>query len=177
MKKGILFVSFCICTISLTGQIYIDVNPNFKHSVGGLDTFKRKQMIKIHADHVEGDWEIGNNFGNNTELRDTFLNGLDVYLGRNTGGISWHINQVAEDPGRPGHADSSDLARRGQVVRNNYSRNPLLKPFESRNELIIAAQHRPFFPDGTNTGRGWALANGSATGEYMGRFINEFFGD
>jgi len=156
-------------------QITIDVNPNFKHTVGEVDSLNRKRMIKIHADTREGDWG-GVNFENNTDLRDTFLNGLDVYMGRNTGGISWNFNQVAEDPNRPGFADPIDLANLGQNSRNNYANTPAIHPYEARNELTIAAQQHPFFPDGTPTQQGWAPANGTAVGEFMGRYVNEFHG-
>ncbi|MEM6966527.1 MAG: Ig-like domain-containing protein [Bacteroidota bacterium] len=175
MKK-IITLSFLLIQISLFSQITIDVHPNFRHTVGDLDTFNRKRMVKIHADQSENEWAAGNNFGTWTELRDSFLNGYDVYLGRNTGGVSWHGNQVAEDPTRPGFADPADIASRGQTARNNYANNPVHELFESRNELVIAAQQRPFYPDGTLNAQGWAFANGTATGEYMGRFVNEFHG-
>ncbi|MEL7120313.1 MAG: Ig-like domain-containing protein [Bacteroidota bacterium] len=160
----------------LSGQVTIDIHPNFKHTVGEMDTFNRKRMIKVHADQTEHDWTIGSNFENDADLLDTFLNGLDVYLGRNTGGISWYVNQVNEDPNRPGFANPVHLASLGTSVRNGYANRPGLHVYEDRNELVIASQQRPFFPDGTKTGKGWAFANGTATGEYMGRYINEFHG-
>ncbi len=171
------FTLFLLMSSSfLAAQITIDIHPNFKHTIEGVDSFNRKKMIKIHADQTEPDWSNGNNFGNNACLLDTFLNGLDVYMGRNTGGISWYVNQVKEDLNRKGFADSTDLTRLGLNARNSYASQPELHPYESRNELVIAAQQIPFYPDGTKTRQGWAFANGSATGEYMGRYINEFFG-
>ncbi|MEM6347023.1 MAG: Ig-like domain-containing protein [Bacteroidota bacterium] len=166
----LLFSSFAFA------QITVDVHPNFKHSVGGIDTFNRKRMLKIHASTPESEWSNGNHFQNFTNLRDTFLNDLDVYMGRNTGPISYYLNQVGEDPNRPGFADSTDIASFGQNVRNNYANQSSLHPYEVRNELVIGAQQRPFYPDGTPTGQGWTIANGTAAGEYMGRFVNEFFG-
>jgi len=156
-------------------QITIDINPSFKHEVGGIDSMDRAKFINVHSDHPESDWS-GWNFEGVADLRDTFLNGLDVYLGRNTGLISWQINQVAEDPTRPGFADPIDLANRGAQSKTNYANQPEIHPYEVRNDLIIAAQHRPYFPDGTPTTQGWSLASGTATGEYMGRYINEFHG-
>ncbi len=61
-------------------------------------------------------------------------------------------------------------------MRNNYANNTSIHPYEWRSDIIIAAQHHPFFPDGTLTGQGWAMASGDAAGEYMGRFVNEFHG-
>ncbi|MEO1449115.1 MAG: Ig-like domain-containing protein [Bacteroidota bacterium] len=174
----ILFTTLLLLMIWLpvSAQIIIDVHPNFRHAVEGVDTFDRANMVKIHADHVEGEWGLGNNFGNFTDLRDTFLNGLDVYMGRNTGGISWYSNQVFEDPNRPGFADSVNVATRGQNARNSYANNTSIHAYEARNELVIAAQQHPFYPDGTPTGQGWAFANGTATGEYMAHYINNFHG-
>jgi len=174
--KNFLTIILVISQTFLFAQITIDIHPNFKHTVEGIDSFNRKQMLKIHADQTENEWTTGNNLGNFVNLRDTFLNGNDVYLGRNTGGISYNLNQVAEDPTRPGFADPASIASRGLATRNNYASNSGHQLYESRNELVIAGQQHPFYPDGALTGQGWALANGTATGEYMGRFVNEFHG-
>jgi len=174
--KNIITLLFLLSQTFLLAQITIDIHPNFVHTVGNVDSFDRMQMLKIHADQVESEWTTGNNLGDFSNLRDTFLNDYDVYLGRNTGGISYYLSQVAEDPTRPGFASPTDIANKGQTVRNNYSTNLAHQSYEPRNELVIAGQQRPFYPDGTLTGQGWALANGTATGEYMGRYINEFHG-
>jgi len=175
MKK-ILTIILVIAQTFLFAQITIDIHPNFKHTVGEMDSFNRTRMLKIHADQTESEWTTGNNLSNFVNLRDTFLNGLDVYMGRNTGGISYYLSQVKEDPARPGFADPADIASKGASVRNSYSTNAGHKLYEFRNELVIAAQQHPFYPDGMNTSQGWSLANGFATGEYMGRYINEFHG-
>jgi len=174
--KQVLLILLVLTQTLLFSQITIDIHPNFKHRVGDVDTFNRTQMMKIHADQTENEWTTGNNLGDFVNLRDTFLNGNDVYLGRNTGGISWNINQVTEDPTRPGFADPASIASRGLAVKNSYSNNLGHQSYEFRNELVIAGQQRPFYPDGTTTSQGWALANGTATGEYMGRYVNEFHG-
>ena len=162
--------------MSLEAQITVDIHPNFRHVVGGMDSFDRSRMLLIHADQTENDWEIGNNFGNFGNLRDSFLLKYDIYLGRNTGGISYQVGQVREDPLRTGYADPVDMTIKGNAVRNSYQSKVNLHKFESRNSLVIASQHYPFYPDGTLTGQGWSFANGTATGEYMGRYINEFHG-
>ncbi|MEM6379795.1 MAG: Ig-like domain-containing protein, partial [Bacteroidota bacterium] len=96
--------------------------------------------------------------------------------GRNTGGVSWNLNQVKEDPMRLGFADPINLSARANQAKNNYANQTHLHPYAWRNELIVGGQQKPFFPDGTPTGQGWALASGTATGEYMGRYLTEFFG-
>tara|TARA_R110002049_G_scaffold307668_2_gene508837 strand:+ start:445 stop:3009 length:2565 start_codon:yes stop_codon:yes gene_type:complete len=159
----------------------VNVTLNAKHIVGGKETFERAKYIGIHANQVEAEWD-GNNVdsnGNPIDLRDDLLNGLDVYLGRDTGGITFNLNQVAQDPARTGYAKptgTNSIASRGLNARNSYASKTTLHPYESRNELILAGQLNPFWTgdDQVPTGQGWLLANGTATGEYMGRYINEF---
>ncbi|WNJ19080.1 Ig-like domain-containing protein [Pontibacter sp. G13] len=159
----------------VSAQITVDVNLDTRHTVGGVDSFDRSVFIQLHADPTEQEWG-GWNFPAGDNLRDTFLNGLDVYMGRNTGLISWQLNQMNEDPNRPGYADPAHIAQRGATHKNNYAAQTSIHPYQARHNLVLAAQQNRFFPDGTLTGQGWAFANGHATGEYMGRFIQEFHG-
>lgn len=153
----------------------VSVTLNAKHIVGGNETFNRSKFITIHSDQTENEWN-GDNFV--SDLRDDFLNRYDVFIGRNTGGITWYLNQIQQDPSRPGFADPSEIATRGLTSRNNYASKTSIHQYESKNNLIIAGQLHPFWT-GTgqqSTGQGWNLASATATGEYMGRFINEFYG-
>ena len=148
---------------------------NAKHVVGGVETFNRSKFITIHANQAENEWDGDNKVG---DLRNDFLNGYDVYMGRDSGGITWNLNQMAEDPSRSGYASPSDIATRGLNSRNSYALKTNLHSYEARNNLILVAQKYPFWT-GTGqkpTGKGWNLANATATGEYMGRYINEFHG-
>lgn len=95
-------------------------------------------------------------------------------MGRNTGGITWHLNQVQEYPHRAGYANSSEDASRGLNNRNWYASQTNLHQFEARNNLIIAGQLHPFWT-GTGqqtTAQGSVLVSLTASGEYMGRHIN-----
>jgi len=149
---------------------------NTKHTIAEIDTFDRSKFITIHANQSENEWN-GDNF--TSDLRDHFLNGYNVYMGRDTGGITWYSNQVQEDPSRTGYANPSHLATLGQNARNTYASQTHLHPYEVRNNLIIGAQKYPFWTGvGQNaTNQGWSFANATATGEYMGRYINEFHGN
>ncbi|MEW4922890.1 T9SS type A sorting domain-containing protein [Algibacter sp. 2305UL17-15] len=178
MKRITNWVKFlCIIGVfcKLGAQTSVAVNLNVKHTVGGIYEFDRSKFITIHANQTEQEWD-GNNFV--PDLRDDFLNGYDVYLGRDTGGITWNLNQMAEDPSRPGFANPVDITNRGLNSRNNYANKTNLHSYEARNNLIIAAQLHPFWTGESqrNTNQGWKLANPTATGEYMGRYINEFHG-
>ncbi len=170
---------------AIAQSIEIDVNVNHKHSVGGIDSFDRSKFITIHSDETEPDWTMGTNAVG--DLRDDFLNRLDVYLGRNTGSLSGAIQfgEIDEDPTRPGFADPADIVRYGNQLKNFYRNRASINAYKDRNDLVVAAQIHPYYPDGKNTARGWAFSQedtgtspfGFATGEYMGRFIQESFAD
>lgn len=163
-------------TLACLAQVSVWVNLNVAHSVDTVERFDRSKFITIHADQAENEW-LRDNFTPN--LLHDFLNGFDVYMGRNTGGITWNLNQVKEDPLRPGFADPTDVTARGQNSRNNYAGKNFLHPYEDRNRLIIAGQLHPFWTGDSQrpTGKGWSLANATATGEYMGQYIKAFHGN
>lgn len=165
-----------ITVSSAANNSQVTATLNAKHVIGSIETFDRSKFITIHANQTENEWN-GTNF--TADLKDHFLNGYDVYMGRDTGGITYNLNQVQQDPSRPGYADPTDIASRGLNRRNWYASQTNLHPYEARNKLILAGQKYPFWTGTgqTATGQGWNLANGTATGEYMGRYINAFHGN
>lgn len=167
-------VDITISSTTTTSKVTAILNA--KHSVGGIETFERTKFITIHANQTENEWN-GDNF--TTDLKNHFLNGYDVYMGRDTGGITWYLNNVQEDPLRPGFADPSHIESLGQNRRNFYASQTGLHAYEARNNLIVGAQKNPFWTGNSQiaTGRGWKLSNATATGEYMGRYINAFYGE
>lgn len=182
-------LSFILLITSITIQantidtVIVDVNLDVKHIVGDISTFDRTKFVTIHSDITEQEWTSGTNAVD--DFMDDFLNGNDVYLGRNTGGITWNLNwQVTEDANRPGFADSTSVKTLGQNSKNNYASKTQIHSYEKRNDQIICAQLHPFWPDGQKTQKGWAFSQtdtedepfGTATGEYMGRYIRDFFG-
>ena len=163
-------------------NVLVDVNLDVKHSIGGIDHFDRAKFVVIHADATEAEWDGDNEI---SDLRNDFLNGYDVYMGRNTGGITWYLNnQITEDPSRPGFANPASVTSAGQTIKNNYAAKTQLHSYENRNAQIMCAQLHPFWPDGKLTNKNWALSTadtqqeplGTATGEYMGRYIRDAFG-
>ena len=163
--------------------IQVDVNLDVAHIVGGISNFDRSKFITLHATHTEPDWDMGTNAVG--DLREAFLETYDVYLGRDTGAISWQLGQVAENPEKPGFASPDDMKQKGEIVKMEYANRPDLHPFEVGNTLIVGAQNHPFWPDGTKTSQGWALSIadtadepfGTATGDYMGQWLSDFFGE
>jgi len=160
-------------------QTVIDVNVDLKHQIGSVAEFDRSKFITIHSDHTEGDWTI--------TLLEEFIDSLDVYFGRNTGTITWYLNNSKEAQNRPGHVDRDDVLNRCQEARN-YRNTSLLyqmkKKYESRcKNLIVAGQLDPFWPLRYPTSSGWKLSSadstghpfGSASGEYMALFIKNYY--
>ncbi|MFY0607610.1 MAG: Ig-like domain-containing protein [Cyclobacteriaceae bacterium] len=181
--KNLLRLATVLLFSHLSAQVKVQVNLDVKHEVGGISTFDRSKFITFHGDQVENEWD-GNNF--TEDLRNDFLIGYDVYLGRNTGGVSYVLRSlVDEDPARPGYADPAHMKTLGASSRANYANKTGIHQYESRNNLILGGQLTTFWPDGKETNKGWALSQadtetepiGTATGEYMGHYIKEFFGD
>lgn len=170
----LFLITFFIFHGKSFAQVGVTVNLNVKHSVGSFSEFDRAKFINIHANQGGNEWN-GDNF--TSDLRDDFLNGYDVYLGRDTGGITWNLNQIQQDPTRPGYANPAEIASRGLSYSNSFEANTVLHQYESRKNLVIAGQLHPFWTGESQraTSQGWKLANATAVGEYMGRYVNEFY--
>ncbi|WP_163399649.1 T9SS type A sorting domain-containing protein [Flavobacterium fluviatile] len=165
------------CAFPTYAQVNVNLKLNVKHSVGGISTFDRSKFITTHANQTETEWD-GDNVS--PDLRNEFLNGLDVYLGRDTGGITYVLkNQLNQDPARPGFANPTQITSLGNYSKSQYAQKTNLHQYENRKSLVLCAQLHPFWTgtDHQPTNSGWYLANATATGEYMGRYINAFSGD
>lgn len=175
VKNIFLAYSILLFSLKFYAQTSVDINLNVKHTVDNISEFDRSKFIVIHANQTEQEWD-GDNF--TTDLRNDFLNGYDVYLGRDTGGITWNLNQMAQDPTRPGFVNPSEISSKGAISKINFSNKINLHQYEERKNATIAGQLHPFWTgtDQEPTKQGWYLANATATGEYMGRYINEFHG-
>jgi agarase len=193
LTVGGVLGDFSVTTLAAP-QVLVDVNVNVRHSVGGVDYFDRPKFITVHSSPSDHDW-----FGNNAQSRyepnalpdlmQDFLGGKDVYLGRNTGGITWYLGEMAEDGARPGFVDETDATNTGNSVRSNYSNNMDDRWVSTRLHddravnMVVGAQQHPFWPDGTPTRQGWALSQtdtpaeplGTATGHWMGQYMSKFF--
>lgn len=188
-------VASCLIALSPTSiaqEAEIEIHLNRRHEVGGVSTFDRSKFITLHSDSAESDWQHGMRGENNAsdDLLADFMIGRDVYFGRNSGYITYQIkNLLEEDPEKPGWARPSGsnnaIEERGQIARQTYEDKPQIHSYENRADNVAVAQIHPFWPDGTNTNNGWAFSQtnsnseplGSATGDYMGRFIENFYDD
>ncbi|MFC2111631.1 carboxypeptidase regulatory-like domain-containing protein [Bacteroidota bacterium] len=183
MHKYILFLAFSLMGMifSATAQnlpeVIVDVNLDINHSIDTITVFDRSKFITIHEAHTGNDWN------GEMDKMDYVMNELDTYFGRNTGSISWDLNQVAVDAARPGFPSPANMQYKGQQSRENYAYNKTDRhPYEHRAvDLIVGAQVHPFWPDGKKTnpccgGTPWALANADATAEFMAKWINLYRG-
>ena len=186
MKYLLLIIStFWVVNLYAQNNV-VEVNANVMYNQEGHTSFDREKYIGVHAGIRENDWtQYG--ASNPVDVKNDFLNLRDIYLGRNTGTITWNINSVLrEDPNRPGFVDLDHLRSEAQKYRNQFSTRPdFVNYLDRNNDFILAAQHHPFYPDGTLTNKGWAFSQkdtqnepfGTASGEYCAHFIKEFYGN
>lgn len=168
-------------TMSVSAQVEVDINFDLKHIVGDQDAFDREKYIVIHADATESD------YNNQLESLNTLLNTYDAHYGRETGRMRFVGDSVTEDPVRPGFADPASITSLGTFVNDLYASTPGKFPTQFKGRTIAAAQHHPFFPDGTLTASGFSYSDandpdvdddfGSATGEFMALFLRDAYGE
>ncbi|GAB1855969.1 hypothetical protein MHTCC0001_08040 [Flavobacteriaceae bacterium MHTCC 0001] len=170
-----LTIVILFLTSIIPAQVKVDVNLNIKHSVGNISTFQRSKFINIHSAMHEKDWG-GENFTD--DLRQDFLENYNVYLGRDTGGISWYLNDIGEDPNRKGYADPGEITTKGTIAKNYYLECNWLHKYKDITNMIIAPQFYGFWTGRSQqpTKKGWKFANADAMGEFTGRFVNQFYG-
>ncbi|WP_299254316.1 T9SS type A sorting domain-containing protein [uncultured Aquimarina sp.] len=162
----------------LWSQVNVDVNFDVNHTIDAVTSFDREKFITCHSDPSEND------FNGDLDKMEYLINDLDVYFGRETGRMRFQSSQVIEDPARIGFASPSDITVKGDQSKNNYANNTIRHSYE-KGRLMTAAQDVPFYPNGNNaTGQGWFFSQtdtasepfGTATGEYMGRFLRDSHG-
>ncbi len=183
-KTKLLLLASFMTAASATAtmaQTQVSVNLDVRHKMGDVDSFDRQKFVNFHSTTTDPEWDKNNTM---EDLRKELLIDLDVYLGRDTGGVKSTLMAASEDPERPGFVDPEYIAKAGAAQRANYARNTTVHPYEDRSNWIICNQFHPFYPDGTPTNTGWALSQadtddepyGTASGEYYGRYIKESFG-
>ncbi len=159
----------------LFGQVAVDVNLNVRHSVGNVSEFQRNKFITVHSIINVADWE-GDNF--TEDLRNDFFNKYNVYLGRSTGGVTWYLNDIQEDPSRKGYADPAEITLKGTIAKNYYLECDWLHDYKERSNIVIAPQFNGFWTGRGQqpTKQGWKFGGPDAVGEYIGRYVKQFYG-
>ncbi|MEM6552833.1 MAG: agarase [Planctomycetota bacterium] len=161
------------------GGVTIDVHLSVVHETNGVRKLDRSVFFNTHASPYEPEW-----LGEEDKLEE-FMDEFNGHFGRDTGLITHILHQVREDPSRPGYADPEHLEQLLDDTRRGYRSRPFFHRFAQNSDLVVAAQLHPYWPDGKHkTRQGWSLSTadtaeeplGTATGEYMGRYIKHFFG-
>ncbi|MEM6831743.1 MAG: hypothetical protein AAF551_14630, partial [Bacteroidota bacterium] len=131
----------------------VRVNLNMKHSVNGVSELDRDKFFIVHHAVDDSDWD-------SEVQRKRFLEDNDVYLGRSTGGITWHFGQTDEDPAKPGWPSIASIQSRGATERNAYAGDVTSHEFEGRSgPMVIGGQPLKMYPNGQLTRKGWAYAD------------------
>lgn len=175
-------------------SVTVQVNVDVRHIVNGENRFDRERFITLHSSHTDPDWEGGNSQSlgapnASDDLMGEFLDGYDVYFGRDTGAMAWQLSQLPEDTQRRGFVDEAAAESRGGDIRWAYTTSETehaqrVRQHQRRNRnLTVAAQQHPYWPDGKPTGQGWAFSTtdtteeplGTATGHFMGQYLKWYF--
>ncbi|WP_430931245.1 T9SS type A sorting domain-containing protein [Saccharicrinis sp. 156] len=183
--KGLGILACLLCGFVLQrvhSQVKVEVNLDVKHKLGDVETFERRKFVNFHGTIEQNNWNTDNKID---DLIGDLLGDRDVYVGRNTGTIKWALNNnVTEDPARPGFADPASIATHGLNNRNSYAAKTWAHTYEYLDYQILCNQIFPFYPDGKTTNKGWAFSQtdteaepfGTASGEFLGRYIQEYYG-
>lgn len=170
MKKSVrnlLSFIFLLITfaVSAADTTKIEINLDIKHAVGGKSEFDREKFIVLHDALNNKEWQ------GESKKRDYIFGDLDVYLGRDNGGINWWLGQIKEDPTRQGFADSTDIKNKGISNKSSWA-NSSDNKFDNKSDVMIGGQVHAIWP-GQKTG--WQWANNEAVGEYMAEYVNYFY--
>lgn len=176
MKRKTTIFLFLLFVIASYGQDNsVNVHLNVKHTVGNISEFDRSKFMVLHSSLTEGDWN-----GEDDKM-DYVLEDLDVYLGRDNGGMGWYMNQANENSSKPGFVDPNYMLTQGEFVRETrYGTNLASRhKYDNRSDVLVGGQERPFWPGhSTNPccgGSPWAIDGAEASGDYMGQYLNQFF--
>ncbi|MBR9912582.1 MAG: agarase [Gammaproteobacteria bacterium] len=178
--------------------IKVDINLHMKHEVGGNSIFERRKWINVHAASFENDWTDLNDQSRGALNADpnfmtNFLEGYDVYMGRDTGLMRFQLGLLPQDPNRMGWVNGAAAINNGNGFRFNYTstngfrdRFKLARQHEHRaTDAIVAAQQHPYWPNGDpiSAAQQWSFSQadtpaepfGTATGNYLANFLFGFF--
>ncbi|MBU2871594.1 hypothetical protein [Colwellia sp. E2M01] len=187
----IITTHFSVNTAAATNKVNVDVNLDTKHRIGNVQSFNRKKFISLHSSPIENDWNDDNK-GNNEldDLIGKFIQGYDVYFGRDTGYMKNQLFAQSQDNNRLGFVDETVITSKGIGAVNTFENSSQLRFDNARRfinrsrDMVVGGQVHPYYPDGTNIGNtGWAFSQtdtaaeplGTATGHYIGKFLQNYF--
>ncbi|WP_050858517.1 hypothetical protein [Aquimarina agarilytica] len=179
LVKKCLFLgsTFLVINLCFSQQVSVAVDLSTKHQVAEVSLFNRKKFINLHATLTEQDWN-----GEEDKLA-YMLQDLDVYLGRDNGSMKWYMNQAVEDKKRKGFVDPNYIISKGKYQREKIYGQKMSDRhhYDTHLDLVIGGQVHPFwFGERTKPYQGhlgWKIKGAKASGDFMGRFLKEFYRD
>lgn len=175
---GLILVSVPIGSSCFAQNINVDVNLNMKHSVEGVSEFGRERRMTIHATPHESDWN------GHEDMLDYLINDLDVYFGRETGGPTWKMHYVEEDPDKPGWANEAQMIEHGGGLKQWYNSSSFVSrhQYETKSKGMIMGinDHSPMYPNlswfpgfGKGAG-GWFVKDTDAAADWVAKYLAHY---
>ncbi|MEM7108936.1 MAG: Ig-like domain-containing protein, partial [Bacteroidota bacterium] len=149
MKNGLILLFVVGLLINSSAQVKVHVNFDLRHTVGGEDTFDRKKWMTVHSSNYEGAWQ------GELDKKDYLLNELDVYLTRETGTVTQEVSSRT----------AAQIQANASNFKAQYGSLTDRHPFESKQNLIVANQHRIY-----------EEMSATEAGERSAAFMNNYFG-
>jgi uncharacterized protein YjdB len=173
----ILLVIIFLNNESYSQNVNVDINLNMKHSVDGVSDFGRERNMTIHATPHESDWN------GHEDMLDYLINDLDVYFGRETGGPTWKMHFVEEDPNKPGWANETQMIEHGGGLKQWYNSSTFVSrhQYEAKSNMIMGINdHSPMYPNlswypgfGKGAG-GWFVKDTDAAADWVAKYLAHY---
>lgn len=178
LKSCLLLSTLALGSVSVGAQTNVDINLNMEHSVDGESRFGRERRMTIHSSLTESDWD------GHEDMLDYLINDLDVYFGRETGGATWKMHYVEEDPNKPGWANEAQMKTHGQGLKEWYASDDYAsrRQYEGKSNMIMGTNsHTPMYPhlsyyDGFGRGSGgWFVKDTDAAADWVAKYMANYF--
>lgn len=150
MRHRLIILFILGLALSTFAQVKVHVNFDLRHTVGGEDTFDRKKWMTVHSSNYEGAWQ------GELDKMDYLLNDLDVYLTRETGTVTGEVSGKS----------AAQIEANAANFKAQYGSLTDRHPFESKQNLIVANQHRIY-----------EEMSAEEAGERSAAFMNNYFGN
>lgn len=177
--KWILLISILYYSVGYSQSVNVDVNLNMKHSVDNVSNFGRERRMTIHATPQESDWN------GHEDMLDYLIKDLDVYFGRETGGATWKMHYVEEDPNKAGWANEAQMIEHGGGLKQWYNSSDFISrhQYETKSKGMIMGvnDYTPMYPNlswypgfGKGAG-GWFVKDTDAAADWVSKYLAHYF--
>lgn len=174
-----LLVGIIYFNTGVSQNIMVDVNLNMKHAVDGVSDFGRERRMTIHATPQESDWR------GHEDMLDYLINDLDVYFGRETGGATWKMQFVEEDPNKSGWANETQMIEHGGGLKQWYNSNDFISrhQYEAKSKGMIMGindfspmySNLSWYPGFGKGADGWFVKDTDAAADWVANYLAHYF--